>query len=107
MISSWRWTRSTTTSQVKNPEKENVSVGIITATYLSMYLIIILDECVIITPLFDLHLEQPCVVLIFRRAMLSGQQSCFLSNQTCSPRHMVLFMTEGDKCGAGEPSNIS
>lgn len=87
---------------------KNISVGLITATYLSIYLIIILDElCVIITPLFHLHLEQARVVLIFRRAMLSGQQSCFLSNQACSPRHMVLFMTEGDKCGPGEPSNIN
>lgn len=29
--------------------------------------------------------------------MLSGQQSCFLGNQTFSLRHMVPFMTEGEK----------
>lgn len=48
-----------------------------------------------------------CCVLIFRRAMLLGKQHCFLSNQACSVRHMVLFMTEEDKCGAGEANYIS
>lgn len=47
-----------------------------------------------------------CCVLIFTHAVLSGQQSCFLSNQKHNQRHMVLFMKEGDKCGVWEHNSI-
>ncbi len=52
--------------------------------------------CVIITSPFHLCSEHPRVVLIFTRAVLSGTQSCFLSNQEYNLTHMVLFITEAD-----------
>lgn len=41
------------------------------------------------------HPPVSCHVLISKRAMLSGQQSCFLSNQAGSLRHMVLIYDGG------------
>lgn len=67
-------------------------------------------NCVkIISSSFNLHKEQPCVASWFLdMSCYQGNSLVFLAtNQACSVRHMVLFMTVGDKCGAGKPSDIS